>query len=435
MKFLKYLLPLLAAATFTSPAVYAECDERGDVTHFEKELDERDWSALYDYINTKRTINVQEKACNLTISGDVRTEWRNINEKLCGARLRGGDAVNDLGTRVGHNVFDIQFNLRFDYVYDRAWAVAHIELDNKAGLWNDYPCSEEVRGVVVDYTNSIHGSGVGCDLNLKKAYMGYNICCDGCTRFDIELGRRNLYNVFDSEVQFLSRFDGILFKYSSCTECMGDWYVNLAGFVVDYRVNHYAWAVEAGLLNAMDFGLDLKYSFIDWKKNGENACFRKNPTGALFQVSQFTFEYHFDPECLCMPASAFGAVLFNSAAEPLRSFGHRNKDNFGWYAGFTLGEVVYEGDWAFTAQYQYVEALAVPDFDVSGIGNGNVLGASLPANNIGNTNYKGWRLEALYALTDNITFDARMQWSRQINSHYVGTHHYSEFRLEAIYAF
>ena len=296
MKFLKYLLPVVAAATFASTAAYAECDESGDVTHYEKELDERDWTALYDYINTKRTINVQEKACNLTISGDVRTEWRHINERRCGARLYGHGAVDSHGNRIGHNDFDIEFNLRFDYVYDRAWAVAHIDFDNSAGLWNDYPCTRTEDNIVTSYGEEMHGSGVGCDISLKKAYMGYNVCCDGCTRFDIELGRRNLYNVFDSEVQFLSRFDGILFKYSSCTECLGDWYVNAAGFIVDYRVNHYAWIVEAGILNVMDMGFDAKYSFIDWKKNGENNCFVKNPQGAKYQVSQFTFAYHFDPE-------------------------------------------------------------------------------------------------------------------------------------------
>ncbi len=435
MKLLKYLLLVVAVSTFVSPAVYAECDESGDVTHYEKELDERDWSALYDYINTKRTINVQEKACNLTISGDVRSEWRHMRENLAGrvVRVNGGELPS-------RNDIDIEFNLRFDYVHDRAWAVAHLDFDNSAGNWNDRKCIETIDGIDVSYREDIHGSGVGCDISLKKAYMGYNVCCDGCTRFDIELGRRNLFNVFDSEVQFLSRFDGILFKYSSCSECLGDWYVNAAGFVVDYRSNHYAWIVEAGLLNLLDTGFDVKYSFIEWKKHGENVCGVKNPKGAQFEVSQFTVAYHLDPEFLCMPAKAFGAVLFNSAASPLgitsaTDFIHSQNDNLGWYAGLQIGEVVYEGDWAVKAQYQYVQALAVPDFDVSGIGSGNALGYSIPGNGVGNTNYKGWRIEGLYALTDNITIDTRIQWSRQIKSSYVGTHHYSEYRIQAIYAF
>jgi len=434
MKLLKYVLLLIAVAAYLPNPALADDDycDSGDLTRFEQDLNEKDWDALYDYLKTKRTMNVQEKACNLTIAGDVRVDWRHTNEQVCDYRVRGGEAVRTRKGetwRVGRHDFDIEFNLYFDYVCDRNWAVVQLEFDDSAGVSNVYNC--------IDFPAAMHGSGKGCDINLKKAYMGYNICSDGCTRFDIELGRRKLYHVFDSEVQFLSRFDGVLLKYDSCWDCWGDWYVHAAGFVVDYRVNHFAFVIEGGLLNICDSGIDFKYSFIDWRKNGKNVCQVRDPVGTKFQVNQFTMAYHFIPEYICMPAKVFGAFLWN--ADYKRNF-NRNR-NVAWYAGFKIGEVVYEGDWAFKAQYQYVEQYAVPDQDMSGIGNGNALNSSsfypTPPGN-GNTNFQGFRLEALYALTDNLSLDTRWEWSREIDIDAKiggGKNKYSQFRLEAIYAF
>jgi Putative porin len=439
MKPIKHLLLFLFVALLVTPPAHSACDsdcdydydrcDNGSVSQFDQDLDERDWDALYDYINTKRTINVQEKSCNLTISGDVRAQWkRKCEEDMYGRIWR--DNKGTIGEPdykyFGKNKYNMEFNLRFDYVCDRAWAVAHLQFDNSGGVCSDHHRKRDPEGM--------HGSGSGCDIDLKKAYIGYNLCCDGCTRFDIEVGRRRLYQVFDSNVQFLSRFDGFLLKYDSCCECLGDWYIHGAGFIVDSRTDHYAWVIEGGVYDVCNTGVDVKYSFVDWTKSGKNICRVKDAIGSRFRNSQFTVYYHFNPEYLCMPAKAFAAVLWNHDAYVPD---HEPKANVAWYAGFTIGEVVYEGDWAFNVQYQWVEARAVPDDDVSGIGNGNCYNNSFTEVGIGNTNYKGWRLEALYAFTDNISFDMRAEWSRAIeqNDYFGGKHGFSQVRLEAIYAF
>ncbi|MEC7840206.1 MAG: hypothetical protein VX777_09235 [Chlamydiota bacterium] len=432
MKLLKFILPLVAIMNFAQPVVHADdvrCDA-SDISQYDQDLNERDWDALYDYINTKRTINVNEKSCNLTLSGDVRVDWRHRCEKDNGRRLRGGNAVNAAGKAVGRNDFDAEFNLRFDYVCDRAWSVAHLAFDNGAGVANDHSCKNDPEG--------LHGSGSGCDVDLKKAYLGYNLLCDGCTRFDLEVGRRRLYQVFYSEVQFLSRFDGALLKYDSCFDCVGDYYVRLGGFIVDYTCNHYAWVIEGGLNDVMDTSIDVKYSFIDWRKNGTNRCGVKNPVGADFMNSQVSLVYNFEPDYLCVPANVFGAFLINHDAskETVSSEGNiDSKANCAWFAGFTVGEVVRRGDYAFKAQYQWVEAKSIPDDDVSGIGNGNVQHNSFTNGGKGNTNFKGFRLEALYAFTDNITMDVKAAWSRQIDKDFGGKHSFSQVKCEVIYAF
>jgi hypothetical protein len=105
--------------------------------------------------------------------------------------------------------------------------------------------------------------------------------------------------------------------------------------------------------------------------------------------------------------------------------------------GALVGEVVKEGDWSFEIRYEYVQAFAMPDEDCSGICNGNVRNTSITQRGTsrGNTNYKGWRFEGLYALTDNITLDSQLEWSHVVDGHIGGSHDYSKFELEAIYAF
>ncbi|MBS4167748.1 putative porin [Parachlamydia sp. AcF125] len=451
MKLFRYLLPLLVALGFTSSAIYADSanDKTGDEARFNDELNERDWDALLDYINTKRTINVAEKASNLTVSGDVRTEWRHMQEKRDHHKLRGTTTIpenypgNEADWKlIPRDDYDMEANLTVEYSADSTWGVVQLQFDNSAGI-DGVDCATS--------SEALHGSGFGDSINLRKAYLGYNLYTNEGARFDIEIGRRPLYTVFDSSVQFLNRFDGILVKYDSNSEFFADWYVHLGAFIVDEKASHAAFIGEVGLLDIYASGVDFKYSFIDWKKHwwnnhGKNRCKVSNPRGSNFCVSQFTGYYHLDPEMLYAPAQVYGAVLWNTAArkhqpifatqEQTDSGKHRHKrDNFAWYAGFTLGDVICEGDWSVDVQYQYVQARAVPDEDVAGIGRGNVLNESLYNEGRGNTNYKGWRLQALYAVTDNLSLDARVQWSTQIRKSLGDQHSYSEYRLQAIYAF
>lgn len=428
MSFKKYLLPLmLAMGLSTSLQMFAAVPIVQDrhQAAYEEELDERDILALKEFVYSKRTIDVEEKDKNLTISGDVRSAWRHIRNKVNGVNVTGPFAVDDKGVPRGRNRFDVAFNVYFDYVAENAWATAQVEYDNYAGVDdNGFDCDEDPRGY--------HGSGQCDDVCLKKAFMGYNFFGDYYgMRLDIEVGRRNLYNVFDSNIQFLSRFDGILVKFTNRWDCVADMYIKYAVFVVDYRVNHYAWAAEAGALNISNTGFDVKYSFIDWVKRGRNRCFVENPAGFWYRNSQVTLIYNLAREYLCMPARLYGAFLYNHYPNYLNTT--KNKRH-GWYAGFIVGEIEKEGDVSLEVEYQVVQANAIPDDDVSGIGRGNVLGESYTVAGRGNGNYKGWRFEALYALTDNLTLDTRVQFSTPEDKKIGGPDNYSEIKIQAIYA-
>lgn len=446
MKFYKYLLTLaLAAGLLAATGMYA--DEQ-DNSRFDEELNERDFDALRDYLKSKRAVDIVESTSSLSISGDVRTEYRHMNETCKGQRLRGHGAVDLKGRPVSRNDFDIEFNLRFDYVCEKAWATAQIRYDNSAGVDdNGHPCffdNDDAPGCCVQQARrcigdpeGYHGSGNCDDLCVKRAYMGYELYSDSNSRFFFELGRKgNLYNAFDSNIQFLSRFDGLLLKYESTWDCVADWYIQAAGFLVDERVNHFAWVTEIGFLNIADSNIDFKYSLIDWEKHGKNRCFVRDPVGFRFINSQFTTAYNLNPEWLGFKTKFYGAFLVNHAAKKIQAGSHRRYKNLGWYAGVLFGEVRKEGDWALEIQYQVVQAQAMPDDDAGGICRGNILDESFTTcSRRGNTNYKGWKFEGLYAFTDNLTLDTIIEWSKAEDSRIGGTHTYSKLEMEAIYAF
>lgn len=496
MNFVKYLMPFLMAAGFMTASAYAQI--AGQETRFDRELRQRDDQPVREFIESKENIDVNKKAQNLDISGDVRFEWRTIQEKGIALytndssgygsdssnsfheryrAFRGGDYVDLRGVPLSRNDFDIEFNLKIKYSFERAFAMAHLQFDNPAGIRGRNDCfgdfgvfnysgSEVKNRITRDSRRSVKGSGDGFFINLKRAYIGYNIWADDKHRLDIEVGRRKLDDIFDSEVEFTSRFDGVLLKYSSVIEDLMDWYWNTGVFVIDERVNHFGFVTEMGLLNIFDTGLDLRYSFIDWTKHGRNRCFIRNPLGTEFQNSQVSFSYTIHPTfgCLCdkeIPVEFYGGLLCNHAARK-NQFTRWKKKNLAWYAGVYIGEVDKKGDWSLDIEYIGVQAQAVSEFDVGSIGRGNIFDENLtdildghyysedpysysfPSSSgklvgyfprRGNTNFVGWRCEFLYAITDNLSLDFIYEISRAEDRRIGGPHRYSDFEIEAIYAF
>lgn len=450
---MKNLVLLLLVAIGLTSSAFAQQRTIQDRNRFDEELNERDFDALRDFLKQKREVDLKKKAVNLLISGDVRFEWRHLYECLNKRNLRGDRALKN-NVPVSRNDFDCECNLRFDYKEERDWAVVHLQYDNSAGVDpSDVPCVLDRHG--------FRGSGVCDSLCLKKAFMGYRLYHCGSHDLFVELGRRgNLYNVFDSRIQFLSRLDGVYLKYKGSGPDVPDWYWSFAAFVVDERIDHFAFCTEIGFLNVYDSNFDFKYSFIDWVKHGIGRCvkekvvkegkhkgeiyhkFVEDPRGFKFLNSQFTVAYHFDAEICNLKGTAFGAFEINHLGHRVKyhKHGHHKhayNQNKAWYAGFLVGEVEKEGDYSFEVRYEWVQAFSVPDEDASGICNGNVLNQSITQkpNAVGNTNYKGWRFEGLYALTDNITIDTQVEWSYVLDKRITHSHDYSKLEVEAIYAF
>lgn len=422
MNFLKRLLPIVLSCGFATNAFATSQD-----------IDERDIQAIRDFIKTKRSITVEEKGGNLGISGEVRTEWQYLCEKEDGLHLRGSKALNLADSETGNFVpvptheFDIEANLYIDYKCDRTWAFVHLEFDNNSGIPKRY-C----------------GSGICHDICLFAAYFGYSICETGCSQLDIEFGRRPLYDVYDSRVQFNSRFDGITLSYYNCYECTFEFFAKGSVFVVNENEDHYGYVGEIGFLNIVDSKLGFKYSFISWNKDGPT-CYEKDADGITkaeewnYQISQVTALYQFCPEFLRSNVRLYAAWLYNHSPKDFTSrngdFEVPSKERMAWYAGVTFGQLRYQGDWSVDVNYQHVEAQAVPDHDVSGIGRGNVKRENLQQHGRGNANYRGWLFEAAYAVTDNLTISTEAEFSDEILKTVGGKHDYGKYEIEIGYTF
>lgn len=525
----KYLLSLALLATgLVTNKAFAQ--RVGQESSFERRHDETDTKPVREFVQSKENIEIKEKATELEISGDVRFEWRHMHEK--GKRvfivdrentgtgagtfspalvedfaqkyttLRGHDVIDNRFFPVSNNDWDVEFNLKFKYTYKRAWAAAHLQFDNPAGIrgyndcftdvalfrklgsssspsftnpdfasislseLSDYSSSRrhssfssagspisgsnsEDRVIVLrDNRRSCKGSGESSFINLKRAYMGYNVYADGTHRVDVEIGRRKLDDLFDSEIQFSSRFDGIAFKYATDIKEYAAFFFDAAAFIIDERVNDIGYAFEFGFLDIMGSGLDLKYSFIDWTGRNKNRCFIRHPLGSQFKNSQFTYSYTILPEIFCkkIPVEFYGAFVINHAAKKT-IFTHHKRKNFGLYNGILVGEINKEGDWSFDITYEYIQAQMASDCDVNGIGRGNILDERLtdilylPDSSEfilprrGNGNFKGWSFEFIYALTDNLSLDFQYEFTRAEDSRIGGRHHYTNAEFEAIYAF
>ena len=417
---------LIGFSLFAQPDTEAssppEAVVQGDVQFNEKRDPEADdMEALRRWIRDKRLVTVKEIGSDLSISGEVRTEFQDTMEVRNGVPQRGSGAVFDKP----QYAWDVEVNVMIDYRTDRTWAAIKLEFDNDMG----------------------QRSGTVDGLRLEKAYLGGRIVPGDTFTFDGEIGRRYLFNVFDSKIEFSSIFDGVLFRFNKAWAAIGDYYFNLGALLVNDKTNHYAYVTEMGGLRIGNVGLNMKYSVIDWYKPAANEA---NRLRYKYLVSQLLTSYQFYPEWIGKRLIKFySAGLCNHLAEGVPQT-HKHRQNWAWYAGMAIGLVKKQYDWAIDLNYQWCQAQVVPEFDSSGIGRGNTAGVGFYTNNldgdpssglttaktaVGEGNYKGFEIEALYAFTDHLTVLQNFKYSNTLNKNIGPNLRYKQYELEFIYAF
>ncbi len=442
-----------SAALCTSLLLFGQLfSQSADVQFDDKsDPDAKDMDALRRWLRDKRFVTMKEIGGDLSLSGEVRTEFQAINERANGIQQRDNpDLAPNFPKPKPMYAWDVEVNLMIDYRTDRTWAAIKLEFDNDMGI----------------------RSGTTNRIRLEKAYLGGRILPGDSLIIDAEVGRRNLFNVFDSKVQFSSLYDGALFRFNKGFESLGDFYFNAGPFLVDDITNHYGYVGELGALGIANTGLNMKYSLINWyRPGGENEEGNTAYQTALinqryrFLVSQLTAYYQFYPQWIGKKLIKFYAAgLMNHFAIGSKIVGQSlpsgaivptqiiptggKKANLAWYAGVSIGVVRKQGDWAIDLNYQWVQAQAYPDFDNLGIGRGNAAGVGLYTMNAdgtgggttqatagGNTNFNGFQLEALYSITNNLVVQQNFNYSNTLNKTIGPNEKYRQYEIEFIYAF
>lgn len=458
MSMLRRVLPAaFAFSALCQGGVFAETDYPMD-----NEPDSKDIEFLRNWFKTKRAVSIEEKGGELSLSGAVRTEY---NRQEAKADVTGADKRELYGwsESTPSNDFKNRVDLFFDYRTAHTWASIKLKFNNR-------------MGALGGQTNR---------LDLEKAIMGYRVYDNGkAAILDIEAGRTKLYNFFDSKTQFNSLLDGLSLHFGDSIEHVFDLDARVAMGVVDTQFNQYAYFGELDFMDIGEIGLFFKYAYSHWRKHGtsaqwrtEGGTFTRMTTGTSydhaldnpqfrFQISQFILGYDMDPEVLRFPLKIYGAFSLNHAAEDTvvaagntNAFTLPKSQRYAWYLGVTAGKVVKRGDWSVEVIYQSVDAQAIPDYDVAGIGLGNPYGynmyqaasgaptgvANLPAyiGPAGNANYRGWTADVMFAITNNISLLLEYDWSEQktrdldasATNRQGARQSYQRFGASAIYAF
>lgn len=381
---------------------------------------------LRDFIESRGLIACRQKCGQLTIAGDARARYICTGEQWNGVKQRG------FATKYKKpiNVFKSEFNLFLDYVDKKSWVSTKVKWGATGGT----------------------EGGSATSIGLDRAFIGYDIyeCKD--EDFYIEVGRSRLEYIFDSRVQFSSFFDGIHLFYTNDIPKLGTFVIHGGPFVVDTFTNHYAWIFETFIDEWADTGWTVKYSLINWHRRRPTTYFGNlkgfdriydNPR-YRFIISQMLFGYTREVDfCRCKTLYLYGAVLSNHDARKTATLNHRY-ENKAWYVGFTLGKLCKACDWSLDANYQYVQAQAIPEFDVAGIGHGNIAGYNISDSIIqkatygsvrGSTNFKGIQVSLLYALTDALSMRTKGEWTKPIDKNLGDDFNYKNFEFAVIYAF
>jgi hypothetical protein len=403
-----------------SPMAYADTIDR------ENDTQDVDVNAVREWMNTKRQVSIKEIGGNLSLSGEVRTEFQTTGETIDDISQRGS------GTLFPSTTYDVAVNVMLDYRNDRTWASIKLEFDNDAGIF----------------------SGTTNKLRISKAYFGCRAIDGNSYYVDFEAGRKRLSTIFDSKLQFSSLFDGLLLKYDQSFDRIGDFYLHGGVYVINEKVNQYGYVGETGFMNILGSGFYTKFSVIDWdtKSNGSNFYNRTNEDRIAnkrrfdFLVLQSILGYKCYMSKVQKQVTFYVSGLYNCKAKRLDITDYQ-KANWGSYVGFSIGELKRKGDWALDANYQFLSAQCVPDFDASGVGLGNVNNSGFYTTKLnntvlttpetvgGNVNFRGVSITLDYLLSNNLTLQQQWLQSVTLDTDIGPYRKFKQYEIEFIYGF
>lgn len=361
---------------------------------------------LEDWLKRQNRPNYLVPA-TLSISGDVSSSWENIYEVL-GKQPQVGS-----GTSNPNNVFGISTKLQLSYKAGKTWGVGRLTFKNTGGVFN----------------------GSANSINLGRAFIGYHFFTGGPMKLDITAGRRELNTMYNSQIAYSGKGDGATGYFSYQWGSIADLQAT-GGLYTSLNASFFI--VRGSIFNIANLGAYIDYSFSYWGSAKPVAAISTFNT--KYGVSQFLMGWDFSPRSLFKhDIQLFVALLTNHRAVCIPLSNGAPERGAG-YVGAQVGRTKKRNDWSLQGQLQFCQLQAVPEWDVSGIGQGaSARGAFNKATSLnlinGKTNYKGWQLKLQYALTDTITLTSSLKRALPDNKAIGRDSNFTSFKLEAVFSF
>ena len=470
MKLFKYLLTIAAVGASTFALA-----------------DGNQHAAIQKFIESKKDVPLKDKAEECCLAGDVRFSYASRQLKSAYGKQYGWDVANfndnlflgrapsnsggatavdlrffdNVGQMLPVSKFDVEFNLYTSMKKDKAFAKAWLQFANEAGV-----------------ANFNVGSGEDNNVSLRQALVGYNLMEDGMQSLVFMLGRTPGNMMFDSMFQGAANRDGLFLCYTQSMENSFDLSVKLGAFVVDNVTSKSAYQAQVGFSNVADTGLNLSYSFTDWKNGwsrdkgqyvrgrwdgvsiGDNIS-KGNAGNSLttyshryqYKISEVDVSYTLNPEVLSRSLDLYGSYGKNHCNDKLARTNNNKKDKF-WCLGVNLGELNKAEDWCLDVRFSDVEANALAGYDMSMNGRGNYdnIVASQAAGDLnnpyffsnagtaaaaatGNTNFEGWNGSFSYAVTNNLSLCLHYCNFHEQDVSIGGKNDYRAYGAQVVYSF
>lgn len=202
-------------------------------------------------------------------------------------------------------------------------------------------------------------------IEVDHILIGNTFYQNDSSQFLAQIGRTKISNIFDSEIQHESYFNGISAVYSN-----KDLLVKAGQFLIGSQNNQF------GLIGEVSYKLDqylpltLTYSVSDWHSSDP------------FVVSQFSAKYELTN--FSIPVDIYAAYLCNHK---------KSKHEIAAYAGVNISGNAYDHDWNIDLNYQYCGKNAIPRYDMTSQFSGSRV-----------------NLKAALAVTDNFSVESKFSF-------------------------
>lgn len=449
---------------------------------------DQDYTALRQFVDSKKGVDMAAKSGDLHLYGDVRVLYSRRSQKQENTNVsynpdvtpgeqpfnemtgfkntanllkNGGGGTDVLWTTqtfplpYGSSYFQVMFNLGLKYQSDASYACGELRFKNRMGL---------------DADEHARGNGQADQIELRRAYLGYNFLDNGMFKIAAQAGRNKLYDFYTSKIQFNSRADGASFLFNSSFENVFDLVANTGTYVINNMSNFYSYVAEIGFHDIASSGVYVGVNFVNWKQRKPTFWVNQRYGGAAVTISQdrryafrnveFFAGWVVPPEMFNFPIEFYAGYLTNVAAKRHPSTNNL-KQNRAYYIGAMFGKVEKANDWSLEVRFEHVEAQSIPHWDFAGITQGNLndsdfyyqrgintSGGGYPSLGYyaypvidnplaahGNGNYKGWAVEGMYAITDNLSLGLSFEYSNAATARIGGKNKWRNFEAEFIYAF